>query len=52
MPNLNSIPGFTELTTEGGLPNFPVEVDSWNAPEDANSKKTTQPSFTLSLIHI
>ncbi len=52
MPNLNNIPGFTELTTEGGLPNFPVEVDSWNAPEDANSKKTTQPSFTVSGVNV
>lgn len=52
MPNLNNIPGFTELTTEGGLPNFPVEVDSWNAPDDANSKKTTDASFTVSGVNV
>ena len=52
MPDLSNIPGFTALTTEGGLPNFPVEVDSWNAPDDANSKKTTQPSFTVSGVNV
>ena len=52
MPDLNSIPGFTELTTVGGLPNFPVEVDSWNAPEDPSSNKTTDPSFTVSGVNV
>tara|TARA_B100001250_G_scaffold413719_1_gene448793 strand:+ start:2215 stop:3738 length:1524 start_codon:yes stop_codon:yes gene_type:complete len=52
MPNLNNIPGFTELTTERNLPNFPIQADSWNAPEDANSKKTTQPSFTVSGVNV
>ena len=48
MPDLSNIPGFTALATAGDLPNFPVQADSWNAPEDATSKKTSNPTFTVS----
>ena len=52
MPNLNNIPGFTALTTAGGLPNFPSQADSWNAPEDASSNKTANPTFTVSGVNV
>ena len=48
MPDLSNIPGFTELAGASDLPDFPTQADSWNAPEDSSSKKTTRPTFTVS----
>ena len=52
MPDLSNIPGFTELAGAGDFTNFPTEADSWNAPGDATSKRTTNPAFTVSGVDV
>ena len=52
MPDLSNIPGFTELAGISDLPSFPTQADSWNAPEDASSKKTSHPAFTVSGVDV
>ena len=52
MPDLSNIPGFTELAGISDLPSFPTQADSWNGPEDASSKQTSSPAFTVSGVNV
>tara|TARA_X000000368_G_scaffold63073_2_gene44643 strand:- start:1096 stop:2634 length:1539 start_codon:yes stop_codon:yes gene_type:complete len=52
MPDLSNIPGFTELAGISDLPSFPTQADSWNAPDDASSKTTSYPTFTVSGVNV
>lgn len=52
MPDLSNIPGFTELAGISDLPSFPTQADSWNAAEDASSKKTSNIAYTVSGVDV